>query len=227
MENRDEYSIPPEQERIHQLLMKVVAYQHSLPGGRAVELDELQREGILEPADVEFLNSNSVTYKPHRVSDYHAQDMFHMPTSDGGCVFIGPSGPPLKKRRMPLQNFQAALENILNLHRPREELLLHIEFTQKDGMAVAPEMLCFTFGSMEWRERLPAIRAVAAEFGFGPLQDELIQGSHVLTYTAGADPARIATGTVVLLARGCGFADRTEITYSAGSLDERYDSGTP
>jgi hypothetical protein len=48
-------------------------------------LDELQREGVLDAADIEFLSSNSVTYKPHRVSDYHALDMFHMPTADGGC----------------------------------------------------------------------------------------------------------------------------------------------
>jgi hypothetical protein len=221
MADRDEDNIPPEQERIHQLLMKVVAYQHSLADGRAVELDELKREGVLDPADVEFLTSNSVTYKPHSVSDYHALDMFHMPTSDGGCVFIGPSGPPLKKRRMPLQSFQAAVESFLNLPRPRDELLLHIEFSQNDGMAVAPEMICFTFGSIEWRERLPAIRAVAAEFGFEPLQDEVRQTSHLLTYTTGADPTRIASATVALLARGCGFADRAEITYSAGALDKR------
>jgi len=40
MENRDEYNIPSGQERIHQLLMKVVAYQYTLPGGGAVELDD-------------------------------------------------------------------------------------------------------------------------------------------------------------------------------------------
>jgi hypothetical protein len=83
MPDRDKYEMPPEQERMHQLLMKIVAYQRSLPNGRAVELDELKREGVLEPADIEFLSSNSVTYKPHRLSDYHALDMFHMPTSDG------------------------------------------------------------------------------------------------------------------------------------------------
>jgi hypothetical protein len=221
MADRDEYEIPLEQKRIHQFLMKVVAYQRSLPDGRAVELEELQSEGILESADIEFLRLNSITYKPHRVSDYHALDMFHMPTSDGGCVFIGPSGPALKKRRVLLQNFQAAVESFLNLPRPREELLLHIEFTEKDGMGVAPKMICFTFGSMEWRERLPAIRPVAASFGFKPVQDEERQGSHCLSYTTDADSARIASTTVALLARGCGFANRAEITYSAGALDER------
>jgi hypothetical protein len=221
MADRDECNFPPEQERIHQLLMKVVAYQRSLPDGRAVELEELQSEGILESADIEFLRLNSITYKPHRVADYHALDMFHMPTSDGGCVFIGPSGPALKKRRVPLQNFQAVVESLLNLPRPRDELLLHIELSENDGMAVAPEMICFTFRSLEWQERLPAIRAVAAEFGFEPQQDEVRQGSHGLTYKTGTDPTRIATATVALLARGCGFADRAEITYSAGALDER------
>lgn len=220
MADRNEYNVPPEQERIHQLLMKIVTYQRSLSDGRAVELDELKREGVLEVADIEFLNSHSVTYKPHRVSDYHALDMFHMPTSDGGCMFIGPSGPPLKKRRMPLQNFRSAVENFLNLPRPREELLLHVEFSEKDGMGVAPEMICFTFGSMEWRERLPAIRAVAAEFGFKPMQDEVRQVNHLLTFKTGADPKLIAGATVALLSRGCGFVEQAEITYSAGALDE-------
>jgi hypothetical protein len=221
MADSDQYNVPSEQERIHQLLMKVIAYQHSLPDGRAVELDELKREGIFDSADVEFLSSHSVTYKPHRVSDYHALDMFHMPMSNGSCVFIGPSGPPLKKRRMPLQDLRAEVESFLKLPRPREELLLHIELTENDGMGVSPTMICFTLGSLEWIERLPAIRAVAAEFGFEALQDEVRQGSHGLTYTTADDPARLASATVALLAGGCGFADQAQITYSAGALDER------
>jgi hypothetical protein len=56
------------------------------------------------------------------------------------------------------------------LPRPHDELLLYAEFTKHDGMGVAPEMICFNFGSAEWRDRLPAIRSVAAEFGFQPLQ---------------------------------------------------------
>jgi hypothetical protein len=221
MSDRDEFEMPPEQERIHQLLMKIVAYQHSLPDGRAVELDELKREGVLEPADIEFLNSNSVAYKPHRLSDYHALDMFHMPTSDGGCVFIGPGGPPLKKRRARLQALQAIVESFLQLPRPRDELLLHIELTEQDGMGIAPEMICFNFQSTHWQERLPILRAVAVEFGFKPLQDEVVQGSYTLTFTTATDPARTAKATVAFLGRGCGFAAEAEITYSAGALDER------
>jgi hypothetical protein len=120
-----------------------------------------------------------------------------------------------------LQAFQAAVESFLNLPRPRDELLLHIELSEKDGIGVAPEMICFTFQSMEWLERLPAIRGVAAEFGFKSLQDEMVQGSHALTYTTSADAARTATAIVALLSRGCGFAEETEISYSAGALDER------
>lgn len=220
MAERNEYEIPPKQKRMHELLMKIVAYQRSLTDGRAVELDELKREGVLDSVDIEFLNSNSVTYKPHRLSDYHGLDMFHIPRSDGSCVFIGPGGPPLKKRRTPLQNFQVVVESFLNLPRPREELLLHIEFSEKDGMGVAREMICFTFRSMEWRERLAAIRAVGTEFGFRPLQDEVVQGSHVISFMTDLDSKRIAVATVALLRRGCGFADRAEITYSAGALDE-------
>jgi len=100
-------------------------------------------------------------------------------------------------------------------------MLLHIEFSEQDGMGVAPEMICFNFRSMHWRERLPALRVVAAEFGFRPVQDEVVQGSHTLTYALSADTARTAAATVTLLSRGCGLADETEITYSAGALDER------
>src|SRR2546430_17274376 len=88
-----------EQERLHEILKKISVYQHSLHGGRAVELDELRSEGILSPDDLDFMSAHAVTYKPHRLSDYHASDMLHMPTKQG-CVFLGPCGPPLKKRRV-------------------------------------------------------------------------------------------------------------------------------
>jgi hypothetical protein len=70
--------------------------------------------------------------------------MLHMPTDDGGCVFIGPGGPPLTKRRASLSDFQSIVESFLRLLRPQDELLLHIEFTEHDGMGVAPEMICYS-----------------------------------------------------------------------------------
>jgi hypothetical protein len=220
MPNSDDFDIPPDQERLHEILMKVVTYQHSLPDGRAVELDELRREGVLSLADIEFLTSHSVTYKPHSVSDFHALDMFHMPTDDGGCVFIGPSGPPLIKRSAPLSVFQPIVDSFLKLPRPQDELLLHIEFSEHDGMGVAPEMICFDLRGAEWRQRLPAIRGVAAEFGFHPFKDEEIQGSWSLTFCITPDAPRTASAVSALLSRGCGFTDETEIIYSAGALDE-------
>jgi len=204
---------------MHEILMKILTYQHSLSDGRAVELDELRREGVLSPADAEFLASHSVTYKPHRLSDYHAVDMFHMPKEDGGCVFIGPGGPPLTKRHASLSAFQSIVEGFLRLPRPQDELLLHIEFTEHDGMGVAPEMICYDMQSASWRQRLPAIRSVAAEFGFYSFQDEEIQGSWSLTFRLEPDVARTAAAVVALLGRGCGFTDETEIIYSAGALD--------
>lgn len=200
--------------------MKVHSYQHSLPDGRAVELDELEREGILSPEDRAFLVANSVTYKPHRLSDFHCLDMFHLPTENGGCVFIGPSAPPLRKRRVPLKGFSLVVESFLKLPRPKDELLLHIEFTDHDGMGVAPEMICFTLRGANWRQRLPAIRSVAAEFGFQPFQDEEVQCSWSLTFRIAVDPVHLAKSVVALLSRGCGFTNETEITYSAGALDE-------
>lgn len=221
MPDSDEFQMPPEQEHLHEILMKIVNYQHCLPDGRAVELEELHREGVLSPADLDFLSSHSVTYKPHRVSDYHATDMLHMPTEGGGCVFIGPGGPPLTKRRALVKDFGPIVEGFLKLPRPKDELLLHIEFTELyDGMAVAPEMICFTLRGSEWRQRLPAIRSVASEFGYFPLQDGEIQNSWSLTYRLSADAAEIAAATVAFLSRGCGFSDEMEILYSAGALDE-------
>ncbi len=219
MSGSDDFKIPPEQEQLHEILMKIVTYQQLLPDGRTVELDELRREGVLSPADAEFLTSHSVTYKPHRLSDYHAGDMLHMPNDDGGCVFIGPCGPPLTKRDASLNVFQPIVESFLGLPRPQEELLLHIEFTEDDGMGVAPEMICFTLQSAAWRQRLPAIRSVAAEFGFHPFQDEEIQNSWSLTFRIAPDASRTAAAAVALLSRGCGFTDETKVIYSAGALD--------
>ena len=86
-------------------------------------------------------------------------------------------------------------------------------------MGVAPEMICFTLRGGDGRQRLPAIRGVAAEFGFHPFQDAEVQSSWSLTFLITSDPARTAAAVVALLSRGCGFTDDTEITYSAGALD--------
>jgi len=219
MPDSDDFKIPPEQEHLHEILMKVVGYQHSLSDGRAVELEELQREGVLSADDLAFLTAHSVTYKPHRSSDFHTSDMFHMPTDDGGCVFIGPCGPPLTKRTAPVGAFASVVENFLGLPRPQDELLLHIEFSEHDGMGVAPEMICFTLRGADWRQRLPGIRSVAAEFGFQPFQDEEVQGSWLLAFGITPDPTRTAAAVVALLSCGCGFTHETDITYSAGALD--------
>lgn len=219
MPDSDDFTIPPEQAQLHEILMKIDAYQHSLSEDRAVELDELRRKGVLSPADAEFLTSHSVTYKPHRLSDYHAGDMFHMPTDGGGCVFIGPCGPPLTKRRASLSVLRPIIEGFLKLPRPQDELLLHIELTENDGMGVAPKMICFTLRGAPWRQRLPAIRRVAAEFGFHPLQDEEIQGNWSLTFRIAPDTSHTAAAVVALLNHGCGFLDETEVIYSAGALD--------
>ena len=219
MLDSDDLQIPPEQKQLNDILMKMVTYQHSLPDGRAVELEEMRREGVLSSADIEFLTSHSVTYKPHQLSDHHAVDMLHMPTKDGGCVFIGPAGPRLTKRRASLSDFQPIVESFLKLPKPRNELLLHIELTRQDGMSVAPEMICFTLQSASWKQRLPAIRSIAAELGFHPFQDEEVQGNWLLTFRLAPDIAHTAASVIALLSRGCGLSDQAEVTYSAGALD--------
>lgn len=219
MPDVNDFKIPPEQERLNEILVKVVVYQHSLTDGRAPELEELERAGILSSDDIAFFIAHSVTYKPHQLSDYHAGDMFHMPTDDGGCVFIGPCGPPLTKRNVQLAVFAPVVDSFLRLPKPQNELLLYVEFTEDDGMGVAPEMICFTLRTADWRQRLPAIRRVAAEFGFHPFQDEEVQRNWLLAFRVGPDAAHTAAAVVALLSRGCGFTDETEIIYSAGALD--------
>ena len=57
------------QARLHRIFLKITQYQRSLPDGRAIELEELQKHQILSPADFDFMASHSVTYKPHKLSD--------------------------------------------------------------------------------------------------------------------------------------------------------------
>ncbi len=210
---------PPEVQRLQQILTQVMIYQSTLPDGRAVELDELAREGVLSPDDLSFLTSHSVTYKPYRVSAPNALYMFHLPTSDG-CVFFSPQGPLLTRRSTPLATFAPIVADFLNLPAPQDHHLLVIDFTGDDGMGIAPEMICFTLRSAEWRQRLPAIRSIAAEFGFHPFQDAEVQQNWLLTFRTPLNAAHNTTAVIALLHRGCGFTDDTEITYSSGALDE-------
>ena len=219
MPNSDDFTMPPEKEKLHEILMKILTYQHSLADDRTVELEELCRKGVLSTVDADYLASHSVTYKPHQLSDYHAGDMLHMPLENGGCVFIGSCGPPLTKRRAPVSAFQPIVEHFLKLPRPQDELLLHIEFTEHDVMGVAPHMICFNLKSTEWRRRLSAIRGAGAEFAFHSLQDEEIQGSWALTFHIASDAQRTAAAVVAFLSRGCGLAQEAEVVYSAGALD--------
>ncbi len=168
----------------------------------------------------EFLKEHSVSCKPHGLSDYHAMDMFHMPTN-GGCVFTGPSGPPTKKRVAKLRVFQPVLENFLKLPRPKDELLLQIELTpDEDGMAVLPGHLCFVLKSQAWRRKLPGIRSVAADLGLSVWQDADVQNSHILSFDAPSEASQATTAVMGLLSRACDFGQDAEITYSAGALDE-------
>ncbi len=50
MPEPSEFESSPELERLHEILAKVVAYQHSLRDGRAVELDELESQHVLSSA---------------------------------------------------------------------------------------------------------------------------------------------------------------------------------
>lgn len=211
--------MPQEQEELMKILTKITSYQHSLSDGRAVELEELRQKHVLSAADLDFLASHNVTFTPHKVSDFHSLDTLHMPTKEG-CVFIGPSGPPLKKRTVMLKEFQPIVERFLQLLRPRKELLLHIEFTKEDGMGVSPNFVCFTLKSGLWRNRVVNIVGSASQLGWRVLQNNEVQGNHVLSFNVDCEGARLSTDVVTLLKLGCGFTEGSQIHFSAGALDE-------
>jgi hypothetical protein len=208
-------------ERLGDLLSKITMYQRTLPTDRPVSLDELARESVLSADDILFMEKHSVTYKPHRMRDYHSMDMFHMPTEDGGCVFIGPGGPELKKRTHRVEGFQKVIEDFLRL--PDPDLLMHIEFTEDEGCGVSPKLLMFHFKSLEWRQRIDAVRDVAGELGIEPNDDRECQERWMLNFETPNDPATAAAVAYALLTRGCGIAG--EIIYSAGALDVLEEEG--
>jgi hypothetical protein len=206
-------------ERISQILTKITFYLRSLPEDRAVELDELIGEKVLSAEDVEFMREHSVTYKPHRRDDYHAMDMLHMPTADGGCVFMGPGGgpAPLKKRTHRGEGFQKVMEDFLRI--PNPDLLMHVEVAEDEAawFCLAPKFLMFGFKSPEWRERIDTVRKLAGELGLSCWDDREVQERWHLSFEVSDDPATAAAIAYALLTRGCGISG--EITYSAGALD--------
>jgi hypothetical protein len=202
--------------RLGQLLTKINTYQRLLSVDRPVELNVLIRENVLNSDDIEFIKTHDVTYKPHRLADYHSMDMFHMPTEGGGCVFIGPGGPPLKKRTTALKDFQRIIESFLNL--PNPDLLLHIEITEKDGAAVGAGILLFHFQSQDWKDRAEIVREAGGRVGVSAFQDYEVQNHRSLSFKV-EESAALATLTVKVLQDGCGFNPESQITYSAGALD--------
>jgi hypothetical protein len=212
--------IPEPEENLHKILTKILSYQYALSEDRAVELKELIKEGALSEKDLEFIKTHSVKYKPHKLSDHHTMDMLEMPTAGGGCMFIGPCGAPLTKRSVELIGFPPVLEEFLLLPKPEDEFLMHVEFSEEDGMGISPGGICFTLMDPEWRRLLPGLRDVASKWKLQHWQDEEIQGSWILSFRLDLSPRRTAEVAVAFLREGCGFSDDYEVVFSAGALDE-------
>lgn len=210
-----------DQMKLHEILGKIVAYQRSLPEDRAVEFEELEKANVLSPDDLEFMSAHSVTYRPHKLSSFHAMNTLHMPLKNGGCVFTGVSLASVQKRhRTTLRDFRLVIDKILELPRPEEELLVHIQMeAETDGMAVAPGMIMVNFKSAHWRKRLPTIREVASALGLEPFPGS-DDGKHILTYLTPRDTKRTVAAVEALLSRGCGLDEESEVVYMAGALDE-------
>jgi hypothetical protein len=204
--------------RVQEILTKIVEYQHT-HSGDAVALDALVSAGVLSPDDQTFLESHAIDYKPHSVTDYHAGDMFHIPT-DGGCMFVGPSGPPLPKHSARLSELPEVIERVLRMPLPTDALLLHIELTAEDGVGISPGLLCFILHAPEWRSRAETVKSVAAEHGLSPFQDSPeLQGNYILSFTPTADPSSLTQIALDLLRRGLGLADDNQITYACGAIE--------
>jgi uncharacterized repeat protein (TIGR04138 family) len=208
----------PEQDQLNEILQKIVVYQHSLPDGRAVEREELERCGILRPADIAFMKSHSVTYEPARRNSFRGASLT-LPTLSG-CTISMVGGPPLKKRMCPLRGFQQIVADFLKLPRAERELLLHVEFSEFDGIGVSPRLIMFDFRGLRMQARLSAIREVAAERGLTLRHDRKVEGRWSLSFVAPSGADNTASSVAALLRHGCGLDDETEITYSAGALDE-------
>jgi len=183
---------------------------------RRFRLDTLVADGALSPNDRAFLETHAVDYKPHALNAHHAGDMFHIPT-ESGCMFIGPVGPPLPKRSAQLSDLTGIIERVHRLPGPTDALMLHIELTAQDGVAISPGFLDFILRSPDWRARAAAVKSVAAEHGLSPAQDSPdIQGNYLLAFTPANEVSSIALD---LLRRGLGLPDSEQITYSCGALE--------
>jgi hypothetical protein len=204
--------------RVHEILTKILEYQHT-HSGDAVALDTLVAAGVLSPDDQAFLESHAIDYKPHSLTDYHAGDMFHIPTDDG-CMFVGPSGPPLPKHSARLFELPEIIKRVLRLPNPADELLLNIDLTAEDGVGISPGLLCFILHRPEWRSRAETVKSVAAEHGLSPFQDSPeLQGNYILSFTPTTDPSSLTRIALDLLRRGLGLADDDQITYASGAIE--------
>lgn len=204
--------------RVEEILTKIVEYQHT-HSGEAVALHALVAIGVLSPEDQAFLESHAIEYKPHSVADYHAGDMFHIPT-DEGCIFVGPVGPPLPKHSARVSELPAIIERVLGSPMPADELLLHIELTATDGVGISPGFLCFILRSPEWRLRAETLKSVAAEHSLSPFQDSPeLQGNHILSFTTAADTSSMTRIASDLLRRGLDLPDDRQITYASGAVE--------
>jgi uncharacterized repeat protein (TIGR04138 family) len=204
---------------LSEILRKIVVYQHSLPDGRAVELEELRQKEVLSPADFEFMRAHSVTYEPRRRNAFRGTTL-SIP-NESGCRVVGVSGRKAQKRTIPLRDFQAVVEDFLQLPPTDEGSWLLVHFSTYDGVSVDPKCIRFNFRDSQWQARIPAIRKVAVEHGLAPrLRNEANEPWH-LSLAITSDAAHTAAVFVSLLRIGCGLDDRTEISYSAAALDMR------
>lgn len=217
----DIYYIRPADEkiaRVQEIFSKIMGYQ-AAHENLAVELDVLIGAGVLTAEDRDFLEAHAIDYKPHALTDYHAMDMFHVPTEEG-CIFIGPGGPPLPKHTARLPELAAVIERVLRLPLPADDLMLHIEFTPEDGVGIASGLLVFILHRPEWRTHAAAVKEIAQEHGLAPFQDSPdIQGNYLLSFTLAVDPSVLARIEIDLLRRGLGLTDEEPITYACGALE--------
>jgi hypothetical protein len=230
----DHFKPRPHRRELFALLNKILTYQKSLADARAVELEELEREGVLSPADLEFMQAHSIAYTPHRRTDRSARDMLSLPTAEGK-IEVGPSGPPPENRVVFMRDFRTVTENFLRLtaqvKKPDPDGL-KVRFTERDWMNISAQAIMILLSNPQWTSRLATIQEVATELGLELLARnralaegvERSERPRPLNYRAFLDQNRTAGAVVAILGRGFGCDEASEISYSASALDEQGDN---
>ncbi len=199
--------LPAQESRFQEILLKIVTYQYTLWEDRPVDLAELREKQVLSAADFEFMTANSVKYTPRRLSDKSAEAMLAMETASGAFLESVNQNASHTVCILSVADLESAIESLLESPHPAGEILLHIRLSEHDALALSVNDLGFAFQQPDWKQHLPQLKQVAAEFGLDPMQDSVdANGHHLLAFPTPLDSTLAAQLLRQLLQRGCGLS---------------------